>query len=420
MSDRDVVITGVGVVSPIGIGCDAYWDSMVEQRSGVRELTAFDPSTSQCKIAGEVLDFEPKKYIRPRKSLKVMSRDIQLGFAAADMAVTSSGLIPEDVDPEKKGVIFGADMIYTDVDALHDAYRSCLVDGKFDFSLWGTHAIANMHPLWMLKYLPNMTACHIGIFQDARGPNNSITIGDTSSLQALSEAVHVIQRAKIDVVISGGASSPINPTVHDFRGRGRFTRGDGDPTTFPRPFDRERDGTLLSEGAASFVLESREHAVSRGATILAQIASCSSCFEPITSGTPPRGTAIRMGIKTALEKAGLQPDDIDHVNAHGIATVEDDRVEAEVIAELLGEVPVIAPKSYFGNLGAGGGAVEMVASLLALNKGVLPASLNYKHPDPECPVNVIHSDTRRLDKKAALLLNQDRNGQAVATIITTS
>ena len=143
MSDRDVVITGVGVVSPIGIGCDAYWDSMVEQRSGVRELTAFDPSTSQCKIAGEVLDFEPKKYIRPRKSLKVMSRDIQLGFAAADMAVTSSGLIPEDVDPEKKGVIFGADMIYTDVDALHDAYRNCLVDGKFDFSLWGTHAIAD-------------------------------------------------------------------------------------------------------------------------------------------------------------------------------------------------------------------------------------------------------------------------------------
>lgn len=168
----------------------------------------------------EVLDFEPKKYIRPRKSLKVMSRDIQLGFAAADMAVISSGLTPEDIDPEKKGVIFGADLIYTDVDALHDAYRNCLVDGEFDFSLWGTHALANMHPLWLLKYLPNMAACHIGIFQDARGPNNSITVGDTSSLQALSEAVHVIQRGKIDVVIFGGTSSQLNPTVYDFRGRG--------------------------------------------------------------------------------------------------------------------------------------------------------------------------------------------------------
>ncbi len=420
MSDRDVVITGVGVVSPIGIGCDTYWESMLEQRSGVRELQAFDPSTSRCKIAGEILNFEPKKYIRPRKSLKVMSRDIQLGFAAADLAVTDSGLTPEQIDPEKKGVIFGTDLIYTDVDALHDAYRNCLVDGEFDFSLWGTHALANMHPLWLLKYLPNMAACHIGIFQDARGPNNSITVGDTSSLQAISEAVHVIQRGKIDVVISGGTSSQLNPTVYDFRGRGRFTHGDGDPTTFPRPFDRERDGTLHGEGAASFVLESREHALSRGATVLAHIASCSSCFEPIKPDTPPRGTAIRMGIKAALEKAGLQPSDIDHVNAHGIATVEGDRIEAEAIAELLGEIPVIAPKSYFGNLGAGGGAVEMVASVLALKKGVVPASLNYKHPDPECPVNVIHNETRLLDKKAALLLNQGREGQAVAAIITTN
>lgn len=417
MSVREVVITGLGVVSPIGIGQDAYWASMLAQRSGVNKVHSFDASTSRCKIAAEVLDFEPKKYIRPRKSLKVMSRDIQLGFAAAEMAVIDSGLAPEDTDPERKGVVFGADLIYTDIEAIHDAYRSCMVDGEFDFSRWGTHALANMHPLWLLKYLPNMPACHIGIAQDARGPNNSITVGDTSSLQAISEATRAIQRSQIDVAISGGTSSQINPTVYDFRGRDRFTRSNGDPTTAPRPFDRDRDGTLHGEGAAAFVLETREHAENRGATILATVAGCSSRFEPMTSGTPLRGTAIRGGIEIAMAEANLTADDIDHVNAHGIATVEADRVEAQAIHNILGDVPVIAPKSYFGNLGAGAGAVEMVASLLAMGKGVLPASLNYEHPDPECPVNVVHGETRPIQKKALLLLNQGRAGQAVATTL---
>lgn len=420
MSDCDVVITGIGVVSPIGIGCESYWASMIEQRSGVRTIQTFDASTSRCKIAGEVPDFEPKKYIRPRKSLKVMSRDIQLGFAAAEMAVADSGLEPDAIDPERKGVVFGADLIYTDIGAIHDAYRSCIIDGKFDFNRWGTHALANMHPLWMLKYLPNMPACHIGISQQACGPNNSITVGDTSSLQALSEAVRVIQRGNIDIVISGGTSSQLNPTVYDFRGRGRFTRAQGDPTTFPRPFDRDRDGSLHGEGAAAFVLESREHAEHRGATVLANIAGCSSGFEPIPPGMPPQGTAICNGIEAALKEAGMQPDDIDHVNAHGLGTVEVDRTEAQAIYKTLGDLPVIAPKSYFGNLGAGSGSVEMVVSLLALNKGVLPASLNYEHPDPECPVNVVHHETRPTEKKAALLLNQGRAGQAVAVIIATA
>jgi len=417
MAHREVVLTGFGIVSPIGIGKEACCASLQKQQSGADLVQSFDASTSRCAIAAEILDFDPKQYIRPRKSLKVMSRDIQFAFAAAEMAVTDSGLSPEQGCPERKGVIFGTDLIYTDIEAVSDAYRSCLRNGNFDFSLWGSEAMANMHPLWLLKYLPNMPACHIGIAQDARGANNSITVGDTSSLQALLEAAHAIERDQLDVVIAGGASSQINPTVYDFRGRGRFTQSTGDPTKACRPFDRDRDGTFHGEGAAAFILESRVHAENRGANILATIAGACSRFVPQRIDHRPDGRAIRNSIQGAMQEAGVEVNQIDHVNAHGIALKEEDQVEAEAIHGLLDNVPVIAPKSYFGNIGAGGGAIEMAVSLLAFQEGLLPVSLNYENPDPACPVNVVHKEPRQVEKKGALLLNQGRDGQAVAAIL---
>ena len=416
---REVVITGLGVISPIGIGPDDVWDSLVQRRSGISELTAFDNSTCPCKLAGQVNDFEPKQYVRPRKSLKVMSRDIQLGFAAADMAVSDSGLKDAEVDPESMGVIFGADLMYCDIDELLDPMRSCVVDGHFQFARWGSHALSEMYPLWLLKYLPNMPACHIGIAHDARGPNNSITLGDVSSLQAITEAVRVIQRNQADVIIAGGTSSQIHPTCIDFRLRTQLThRNPSPPSTACRPFDTDRDGTVPSEGAASFVLESREHAERRGAQILARILGYGSTFQPpATNGQPVSGSAIRAGIQTALSDAGMRPEDIGHVNAHGIATVANDRVEAQVIRDVLGDVPVTAPKSFFGDIGAGGGAVEAVVSLLAFARGEIPVTLNYEQPDPDCPVNVVHGSPRPLGKPVALLLNQAQMGQAVAVVI---
>jgi 3-oxoacyl-[acyl-carrier-protein] synthase II len=416
---REVVITGLGVISPIGIGPDDFWDSLVQRRSGIGELTAFDNSTCPCKLAGQINDFEPKQYVRPRKSLKVMSRDIQLGFAAADMAVSDSGLKDAKVDPDSMGVIFGADLMYCDIDELLGPMRSCVVDGQFQFARWGSHALAEMYPLWLLKYLPNMPACHIGIAHDARGPNNSITLGDVSSLQALTEAVRVIQRNQADVIIAGGTSSQIHPTCIDFRLRTRLThRNPSSAATACRPFDLDRDGTVPSEGAASFVLESREHAERRGAKVLARILGYGSTFQPpATNGQAVSGSAIRAGIQTALSDAGLRPEDIGHVNAHGIATVADDRVEAQVIRDVLGDVPVTAPKSFFGDIGAGGGAVETVVSLLALAHGEIPVTLNYEQPDPDCPIKVVHGSPQPLGKPVALLLNQAPMGQAVAVVI---
>ncbi|NIP84682.1 MAG: beta-ketoacyl-[acyl-carrier-protein] synthase family protein [Planctomycetales bacterium] len=416
---REVVITGMGVISPIGIGLDAFWDALQAGRSGIGELTAFDNRNCPCKLAGQVDDFDPKQYVRPRKSLKVMCRDIQLGFAAADMAVGDSGLKEAAVDPERVGVIFGADLMYCEVEEIVDPMRSCMVNGKFEFARWGSQALSEMYPLWLLKYLPNMPACHIGIAHDARGPNNSITLGDVSSLQALTEAVRVIQRNQADVIIAGGTSSQIHPTCIDFRLRNQLThRCPSPPSTACRPFDADRDGTVPGEGAASFVLESRAHAQQRGARILGRILGYGSTFQPPTrQGSPPEGQAIRAGIQAALAAAGLRPADIGHVNANGIATIEGDRTEAQAIRDVLGDVPVTAPKSFFGDIGAGGGAVEAVASLLGLAHGEIPVTLNYQQPDAECPVNVVHGQSQPLGKPVALLLNQAQMGQAVAVLI---
>jgi len=422
MSDREVVLTGFGIVSPIGIGKDACYESLHRGHSGVAPIQSFDASTSRCSIAAEIRDFEPKQYVRPRKSLKVMSRDIQIAFAASEMAISDAGLSPEAGEPERKGVIFGTDLIYTDAESVNSAYHSCMENNQFDFSLWGTRALENLYPLWLLKYLPNMSACHIGIAQDARGANNSITVGDTSSLIAITEAAHAIERGTLDIAITGGTSSQMNPTVYDFRGRGRFSQHQGDPVEACRPFDRDRDGTVHGEGAAAFILESRSHAEKRGADIIATVAGTASCFEPskskpIQEGSRLTGSAIRHSIERAIRDAGVAIEEIDHVNAHGIALPHEDHLEATAIHSVLGDTPVIAPKSYFGNIGGGGGAVEMAISLLAFQEGILPISLNYENPDPKCPVNVVRHEPRKVESRGAVLLNQGRDGQAVALVL---
>ena len=193
----EIVITGMGVISPIGIGTDAFWTALEEGKSGVRRIGAYEPSNGlPVPIGGEIVDFEPKKLVKPRKSLKVMSRDIQLGFVAADMAREDAGLGVDTVDPDRMGVVFGADMIACDIYELVPPYGKCLESGEFHMQDWGPKALPELFPLWMLKYLPNMPACHIGIKHDARGPNNSLVQGEASSLAALVEAARLIERSQ--------------------------------------------------------------------------------------------------------------------------------------------------------------------------------------------------------------------------------
>lgn len=416
-SAREVVITGVGVVSPIGVGSELFWASLCAGRSGVRRLDVFNGSDLPSPIGAEVVDFEPKQHVRPRKSLKVMSRDIQLAFVAADFACAEAQLSQRPVDPDRLGIVFGSDMIACELPELHNAFAGCMVDGRFDFRRWADQSRAEMPPLWMLKYLPNMPACHIGIAHDARGPNNSLTLGEVSSLAALAEAVRVIERGQADVMIAGGTGCRIHPTIWAYRRAYPLSARRDDPAGALRPFDLQRDGMVHGEGAGAFVLEERRHAEARGATIFARLVGFATRYEPQLGGQDPNGAAIRHSIAEVLRTTGVRPEEIDHVNADGLSTPVDDRIEARAIRDTLGDVPVTAPKSYFGNLGAGTGAVEMAATVLAFREGTVPYTLNYRQPDPNCPVNVIQREPARRTKPYALVLNHARIVHAIALLM---
>jgi 3-oxoacyl-[acyl-carrier-protein] synthase II len=292
-----------------------------------------------------------------------------------------------------------------------------MADGEFHFSKWGEASMSQMYPLWMLKFLPNMTACHIGISQDARGPNNTICQGEASSVLATIEAMWIIQRGQADVMIAGGSGSRLSMTPMMYRTTSNVSHRNDDPAAASRPFDAHRDGMVNGEGGAAFVLESEAHARARGATILARITGWGSTIGPPADGTALNRDAICRSIRSASEMAGKSPNQIGHVNAHAAGTKQGDPVEAQAIRQCLGDVPVTAPKSFFGNLGTGGGAVEMAASVLALMHGQIPPTMNYNTPDPTCPVAVVHGRPQVAHHPTALVLNQSGTGQAAALML---
>jgi 3-oxoacyl-[acyl-carrier-protein] synthase II len=277
--------------------------------------------------------------------------------------------------------------------------------------------MSDLYPLWMLKYLPNMVACHIAITEDARGPNNTITLDEVSSLLALIESVCYIQRGAADMMIAGGQGSRVNLTRILYRGDVHWSHRNEEPQRACRPFDAQRDGGVIGEGAGAFVVESRRHAEARGANVLARVLGFGRSFDRAPGRHGAGVDGIRRAIDAALASAGLAPTDIGHVNAHGSGMVEEDRFEAQAIRTCLGDVPVTAPKSYFGCLGAGTGAVEMAASVLAITTGTVPATLNYEFPDPACPVNVVHGQPLPTAQRTALVLNQTETGQTAAVVL---
>jgi 3-oxoacyl-[acyl-carrier-protein] synthase II len=414
---RDIVITGIGVVSPIGIGCDPFWDSLAAGRSGIRLVDLFDASSLKVRFGGQIPDFDPKVAVRPRKSLKVMSREIQLGFAAADMAIADAGIAAGGLEPDRFGIVFGNDMIYADLEDLETTYRRARTPAGFDFRAWSEAIHEEVHPLWLLKHLPNMTASHIAIAHDARGPNNTIVLGDVSSLLAVAEAASVIERGWADVMIAGGTGCRLHPTALVARGDALLSHRGDDIERASRPFDRDRDGLVNGEGSGAIILESREHAERRGARIRGRLLGTASRCEAATRGRRLTGSSVRQAIAAVLRTAGLAVSDVGHVNAHGMSTTDMDRVEAQAIAAVLGNTPVTAPKSFFGHLGAGGGAVELVASILGLERGLVPITRNYETPDPDCPVNVVRDEPLVGRPATAIAVNLCSTGQAAAVAL---
>ncbi len=413
----EVVITGVGVVTPIGVGRDAFWRSLLAGVSGVRRLARFNAEHLPVQIGAEIVDFDPSAFVSRRKSLKLMSRDAQFGLAAADLACRDAGLRPGLVDPRRFGVVLGADRACLDLDECEPTYRDCLDGGVFHFQRWG-EAMYRAFPLLFLKVLPNMIASHVAIAQDAQGPNNTIHQAEISGLVAVCEAIRTIQRGAAEVMIAGGASAQTSPTDwirHCVTGV--LSRNSGQPSQVLCPFDARRDGQVWGEGAAMLILESRPHAEARGAKILARILSSASSSQARPNGRRPHWGGLGQALNLCLERSALRPENLGHVNAHGLSGVAEDQAEAQALAQVLPDVPVFAPKSYFGNLGAAAGAVELAASVLALEAGLVPPTLNYRVPDKLCPLNVVHAAPLVPRSDKAVTVNWTSIGQAVAVLL---
>jgi len=282
-----------------------------------------------------------------------------------------------------------------------------------DTRAWGEVAMKQIEPLWMLKYLPNMVASHISIALDARGPSNSVVMGDNSSLPAIIEGVELLQRGWADVAVVGATGSQMSETAVVYRDRQRLSSNYQDPQGACRPFDAHRDGTVVGEGAAAFVIETRRHAESRGAAVLAGILAHDLAFCGQQQQLPQR---LARSISDTLQRAGVAPQQIGHVNANGTGVVDEDIMEAQGLSQILPECPVFAAKSYFGNLGPATGAVELACSLLAFQAGTLPATLNYQTPDPQCPVPVV-AQNQPLDQPLALVLSQNPSGQLASLLL---
>ncbi len=416
-SPRRVVITGIGLLTPIGFGADKFWESLVAGKSGIRRITAFDGSSLPSPLAGEIDGFDAKQFIdkKERKSLRVMARTIQLAVAAAQVALDDSKIQKDKIDPTRFGVEFGAGLIPSELQELGAAAKlsaNCL-PGVVDLKIWGSQGIPVINPLWMLKYLPNMLASHISILHNAQGPSNSITESDVAGLLALGEATRILRRNIGDVFLVGGADSKINPLSMSRQAVfGHLSKRANDPAKACRPFDAQRDGLIIGEGGSVVVAEDLEHAQKRGATIYGEILGFGSAFD---KGLTGRGLA--RAVRAALNQAKLTPADIDHINAHGLSHPESDAWEAQGLREVFGDkMPIVwAVKSYMGNLGAGADMAELAASLLALKHKTLPGTLNYEFPDPKCPVNVTR-ETTATTKPYVLKVGFTEMGQCAAVV----
>lgn len=421
-SRKRIVVTGVGVVSPIGIGKTAFWNNLTVGRTGIGRIESIPHGHFPSKLAAQVRDFDPLALLPEKRLLKTMSRDIQLGVASAVLSMTDADLEAGDVDPDRLGVVFGAGRMSTTPQELAEAVRAASAGGGFDAARWNEEAMGRVSPLWLLRQLPNMPAAHVSIEFDARGPNNTITSRDASAILALNEAIGCIERGAADAMIVGGCGSRIQPV--DIAKLGLFeglSRREDDPEHACRPFDFERDGTILGEGAATFVIEDYEHARRRGADIYCEILGTGAGCDGQGFSNEAGGTGLVRAIEQAMGRAGISPRELGHINAHGKATQSDDLVESRAYHRAFGadaeKIPVTALKSYFGHSDAGSGAVELAGSVLALRYGELPMTLNYENPDPRCRINVVHDEPLRLRSRSALSVNRTNVGQSAAVVV---
>ena len=426
---RRVVITGVGVISPIGIGGKAFWDNLLAGQVGVRRIAQFDPAGFPSQIAGEVPaykinDFVPKSY---RKATKVMARDIELAVIAADDAFKDAGLLSKayseqpGIVPGRFGCNIGAGLISAELNELTAAMHTARNDNKLDLHAWGRDGMNQLTPLWLLKYLPNMLACHVTIIHELKGPSNTITCADASSHLAIGEAFRTIQRGDADLAICGGAESKVNPMgLMRQTLLKRTTEKNDAPDQAVRPFDKEASGLAVGEGGGLLILEEYEHATRRGAKIYGELVGFGASQDTHKVTDPePSGHSYGKAISKALAEANIPPTAVDLVVPHGIGIPGHDRAELNGLHNVFGaglaRVAIAPIKAQIGNLAAGCG-VDAAAAVLALHNNKIPPARNTAKPISDHPLNV-SPEAREAKVNVAVTSVYSLGGQNAALVI---
>ena len=391
---RRVVVTGLGLVSPLGTGVEKNWQALLEGRSGIRKLTRFAADGFAARIAGEVPDFRAEDYIES-KEIKKMDLFIQYAIGAATMAMEDSGLKIDDESAETVGVIIGVGLC--GIETIETTKEALLSGGPRKIS-----------PFFIPKVISNLAPGHVAIRYGAKGVNWTPTSACASGTHAIGEAFHLIRRGVQNAVIAGGAEAAITPLgVGGFAAMKALSTRNEEPEKASRPFDKERDGFVIGEGSGILILEDREQALKRGAKIYAEVIGYAANGDAYHMTAPaPEGEGAARCMRLALKDAGITPTDVDYINAHGTSTEYNDANETTAIKAVFGEqaakLAVSSTKSMTGHLLGAAGAVEGVYSTLAIHHGMIPPTINYENPDPACDLDYVPNTARKVDVKVAL------------------
>ena len=394
--DRDVkvVITGIGVVSPLGNDLETFWSNLVAGKSGVDTITHFDPTGYATRIAAQVKDFDPTAWME-RKDAKRNDRFVQLSVAAAQQAVTHAKLDVPASDPDRIGVIIGSGI--GGIATFEEQHENLVRKGPDRVS-----------PFFIPMMISNMASGQISIHTGAKGPNFTTVSACTSSANAIGEALRTLQHDDADIVITGGTEATITPmAIAGFSSMKAMSTRNDEPTRASRPFDAERDGFVMGEGAVMLVLEKAEAAAKRGAPVLCEVAGYGASGDAyhITSPVPDGDGAVR-AMRQAMKDAGMNPEDVTYINAHGTSTPYNDRTETVAVKRLFGEharnVMLASTKSMTGHLLGAAGALEAAICALVITRGVVPPTINYENPDPECDLDCVPNQARTVRVTGAL------------------
>jgi len=407
---RRVVVTGLGAITPLGNTVDSFWNSLKSGKSGAGILTRFDVTKFSSKVAAELKDFDPERYIKP-KEIKKMDPFVQYAVAASVEAVEMAGLSAEDGDPDRIGVVIGSGI----------GGISTLEEQKDVYNAKGPRRIS---PFLIPKLIGNMAAGMVSMRYGFRGPNTSVVTACATGNHCIGDAMRIIQRNEAEVMLAGGTEAAITPLgFGGFANMKALTTRNDEPERASRPFEKDRDGFVMGEGAGVVVLEELEHAKKRGAEILSELTGYGMTADAHHITTPdPEGKGSSRAMQLAVDDAKLNMDEIDYINAHGTSTSLNDKFETLAIKKVFGshakKLAVSSTKSMTGHLLGAAGAVEFIAVTKALQEGVIPPTINYDTPDPECDLDYVPNTAREQSIQSAISSSFGFGGHnAVLTLI---